>query len=110
VPPAYAARTLQVHRLIGSTQLWISTTSGVLVATHRRATPGSGVTISARAHRVALERVVLERFTTTKRCPSTTNRPPSDAALAAASALVAAHPPITTRTLDEYATLAGAVA
>jgi transposase len=109
VAPGQAGRRVEVRRLVGSGELGIYTDAGVLVALHRRALPGQAVTISDPQHRTALERAVLERFSTTKRCPRTTNRPPSDAALDAARSL-APRPVVTAPSIADYAALAGAVA
>jgi hypothetical protein len=58
------------------------TGTGIKVATHRRARAGAGQTVRASEHQVALERAVLDAFTTQTACRRKLNRPPGDGALA----------------------------
>ena len=82
VPPGYARQTLRVRARVGEPHLRIVTTTGIKVATHRRAPNGAERTVRSREHQVQLERAVLAAFTTQTACRSKTNRPPGDGALA----------------------------
>jgi hypothetical protein len=82
VPPGYAGQPLTVRARVGEPHLRIVTATGVKVATHRRAPAGAQQTVRTSEHRVALERAVLDAFTTQTACRSKTNRPPGDGALA----------------------------
>ncbi len=104
VAPGLAGRTVLVRRRLDEQQIRIASPSGALLAEHRRAAPGSGVLVRSKEHHLALEHAVLARFTTRPRCPSTTNRPPSPAALAAAAAL-GASADVPPRPLSTYAAL-----
>jgi hypothetical protein len=81
VPPGYAGQPLTVRARVGEPHLRILTTTGIKVATHRRAPAGAGQTVRTSEHRVALERAVLDAFTTQTACRSKINRPPGDGAL-----------------------------
>src|SRR5664279_4038970 len=81
VPPGYARQTLKVRARVGEPHLRIVTTTGIKVATHRRAPTGAEQTIRSSEHQVQLERAVLAAFTTQTACRSKTNRPPGDGAL-----------------------------
>ncbi|MDQ2897424.1 MAG: IS21 family transposase [Actinomycetota bacterium] len=82
VPPGYAGQPLTVRARVGEPHLRIQTTSGIKVATHRRAPTGAEQTIRTSEHATQLERAVLDAFTTQTACRSKTNRPPGDRALA----------------------------
>jgi len=82
VPPGYAGQPLQLRMRVGEPTLRILTSSGLTVATHRRATAGAGQTIRTPEHDQALRKAVLDAFTTQTRCRRKTNRPPGDTALA----------------------------
>jgi transposase len=87
VPPGYARQTLTVRARVGELQLRIVTSTGIKVATHRRAPNGAEQTIRSPEHQVQLERAVLAAFTTQTTCRSKVNRPPGDGALAELSKL-----------------------
>jgi len=82
VPPGYARQPLTVRARVGEPHLRIVTATGIKVATHRRAPNGAEQTIRSTEHSVALERAVLDAFTTQTACRSKINRPPGDGALA----------------------------
>jgi transposase len=82
VPPGYARQTLRIRARVGEPQLRIVTTTGIKVATHRRAPNGAEQTVRCPEHQVQLERAVLAAFTTQTACRSKTNRPPGEGALA----------------------------
>ena len=82
VPPGYAGQPLILRACVGEPHLRILTTTGIKVATHRRAPNGAEQTIRSREHAVALERAVLDAFTTQTTCRSKINRPPGNGALA----------------------------
>jgi transposase len=87
VPPGYARQTLTVRARVGELQLRIVTSTGIKIATHRRAPNGAEQTIRSPEHQVQLERAVLAAFTTQTTCRSKVNRPPGDGALAELSKL-----------------------
>jgi transposase len=102
--PGLSGRTVIVRRRLGDEQLRIVSVTGTTLAEHRRAAPGSGALVRSAEHHALLEHAVLERFSTRERCPRSSNRPPTAAALAAAAALrgMADPPP---RPLTAYAAL-----
>jgi transposase len=93
VPPGYARQTLRIRARVGEPELRIVTTSGIPVATHRRAPNGAEQTIRSPEHQVQLERAVLAAFTTQTTCRAKRNRPPGDGALAELSKLHQHAPP-----------------
>jgi transposase len=108
VPPGYARQTLTVRVRVGEPQLRIMTKTGIRVAAHRRAVAGAGQTVRSREHQVALERAVLDAFTTQTTCRAKVNRPPGPGALAALAELHGHAPAHVTpaRSLSDYAQLA----
>jgi transposase len=109
VPPAWAGKRLVVRARIGEPQLQILSPAGALVATHRRQAAGAGQTVRTSEHAAALERAVLDAFTTQPSCRRKVNRPPSDRALAALAARHGIQPvdaPVVS--LERYAALAEA--
>jgi transposase len=108
VPPGYAGQRLAIRARVGEPHLRIVTATGIKVATHRRAAAGAEQTIRSDKHAVALERAVLDAFTTQTACRAKTNRPPGDGALAELSKLHG-QPPDTVApvvSLSDYANLA----
>jgi transposase len=87
VGPELVGQTVAVRARLGELHVEILAASGALVARHRRAPSGADQTIRASEHAAALERVVLEEFTTRKACPRKPNRPPGSQALAEAARL-----------------------
>lgn len=87
VPPEFVSATVIVHRRLGERDLEIRTVHGEVIATHRRRPPGAGALCRLHEHRSALERTVLQAFTTERPCKRKVNRPPSDEAKALAAEL-----------------------
>ncbi|MGH3267225.1 MAG: Mu transposase domain-containing protein, partial [Trebonia sp.] len=82
VPPGYASQPLTVRARVGEPHLRIVTTTGIKVATHRRAPTGAEQTVRTSEHATQLQKAVLDAFTTQTVCRSKTNRPPGYRALA----------------------------
>jgi len=82
VPPGYAGQQLVLRARVGEPHLRILTSSGLKVATHRRAAAGSGQTIRTPEHDQALRKAVFDAFTTQTACRRKANRPPGKDALA----------------------------
>jgi hypothetical protein len=108
VPPGYAGQRLVLRMRVGEPTLRILTTTGLTVATHRRATAGAGQTIRTAEHDQQLRRAVLDAFTTQTSCRSTANRPPGQTALAELARLHAQPEPQpgSAVSLKNYAALA----
>ena len=87
VPPGLAGTTVTVTHRLGSGTVALATSSGVVVAAHRRAVDGSGAVVRDAGHVVALEQAVLAAFSSAKPCTHKTRRPPSAAAVAEAARL-----------------------
>lgn len=110
VPPGYAGQRLVLRMRVGEPTLRILTTSGLTVATHRRAAAGAGQTIRTPEHDQALRRAVLDAFTTQTSCRRKTNRPPGETALAELARLHGQPDlePASVVSLKDYADLAEA--
>ncbi|MGH2848001.1 MAG: Mu transposase domain-containing protein, partial [Thermoleophilaceae bacterium] len=87
VAPGHAQSTVTVRARLGELHLEIHTPAGRRIARHRRALAGADQTIRSTEHAQALERAVLDAFTTQKACPRKPNRPPGERALAEAARL-----------------------
>ena len=87
VGPELAGQTVCVRARLGELSLAIVAASGAIVARHRRAPAGAAQTIRTDAHAKALERVVLEHFTSARACARKANRPPGERARAEAARL-----------------------
>ena len=87
VGPELAGQTVTVRARLGELEVEIVAASGATVARHRRAPAGAGQTLRTQRHAKALETAVLAEFTTRRACPRKANRPPGEAALAAAARL-----------------------
>ena len=86
--PELVGQTVRVRARLGELGVEIRSASGAVVARHRRAPSGAGQTLRATAHARALERQVLEQFSTGAAPPKRkANRPPGEAALAEARKL-----------------------
>jgi transposase len=103
VPAELVGQTVTVSHRLGSTSLDISIPRGsgapVVLARHRRAADGAGVTIRTDAHVQALQTAVLSAFTTAPPHRKKVRIPPGLAARAAAEQLRAGQtsPPTPTR-------------
>jgi transposase len=107
VPPGYAGQPLTVRARVGEPHLRIVTSTGIKVATHRRAPNGAEQTIRSPEHAVQLERAVLDAFTTKSACRSKLNRPPGDGALVELAKLHGRAGPVApVVSLADYAKLA----
>ncbi len=93
VPAALAgAPQVTVRARLGEQTLQIVSAAGTLIAKHRRAPAGAGQRIRSAEHAAGLEQAVLSAFTTHKPCRRKQNRPPGQAALAAAAVLRGEQP------------------
>jgi transposase len=110
VPPGYAGQRLVLRMRVGEPQLRILTTTGLAVATHRRAATGDGQTLRTSEHDQALRQAVLDAFTTQTACRRKANRPPGDGPLAELARLRGhdAADQAPARSLADYAALAQA--
>lgn len=88
VPHSLAGAQLTVRHRLGSNGIEIVSSAGVLIASHRRHSPGGGYVVRDPAHRAALESAVLSAFTTDPPCRRKANRPPGEAARAEAARLL----------------------
>ncbi len=88
VPPGMSGSQLLLRHRIGTNELSVHTSSGLVVATHRLGVSGLGGVISTPEHREALEKAVLAGFSSASPCNRKENRPPGQAALAARAALL----------------------
>ena len=91
VPPQFVNAQVVVSWRLGEPHVVLSSTSGEVIATHRRRPPGAGALARLEEHRAGLERAVLQQFTTAPPCRRKVNRPPSEAAKALAAELTG-HP------------------
>ncbi|MEV6495029.1 hypothetical protein AB0M20_41370, partial [Actinoplanes sp. NPDC051633] len=87
VPPGMRGTAITVRHRLGTDTVRLATASGVIVAQHPRKPDGAGEIIRDDGHVIALEKAVLERFSTGQRCQHKTRRPPSAAAMVEASRL-----------------------
>ena len=87
LPPGLEGAEVGVRHRLGQEELEIIAGSGAVIARHRMAAPGAGALVRTEIHRAALEEAVLGAFTTARPCRRKANRPPGEAALAAAGAL-----------------------
>jgi transposase len=87
VPPGLAGATVTVSHRLGAHTLDIATTTGTVLARHRREPDGAGVLVRDTVHVHALETAVLAAFDGNKPCARKVRRPPTAAALAEAEHL-----------------------
>ncbi|HZJ28718.1 MAG TPA: DDE-type integrase/transposase/recombinase [Solirubrobacterales bacterium] len=86
--PELVGQTVTVRARLGELAIEIRSASGAVVARHRRAPSGAGQTIRSSEHARALERAVLDQFSTgAAPRQRKANRPPGQAALAEARRL-----------------------
>jgi transposase len=90
LPPGLEGATVGVRHRLGAGELEILAPSGQILARHRMAPPGAGALARSEEHRQMLEEAVLSAFSARRPCRRKANRPPGQAALAAAGALGAA--------------------
>jgi hypothetical protein len=95
VPPELVGRVVTISHRLGSSSLDISSSKGsgqlVVLARHRRAADGAGVTIRTDGHVLALETAVLGAFTSAPPHRKKVRIPPGETARAAAEQLLAAQ-------------------
>ncbi|WP_405219008.1 IS21 family transposase [Agrococcus sp. Ld7] len=96
VPPELAAARVTVQHRLGAAVIDIATASGVVVARHRLAEPGLGVTIRDTGHVTALETIALASAPPGRPHRRKERIPPGSAALAAAAILTGETTPTTT--------------
>lgn len=88
VPPELAGAKVSVTHRLGTPTLDVLTASGTVLARHRRAPDGAGVTIRTDEHVKALEHAALAAFDTAKPHRRKQRIPPGPAARAAAAVLL----------------------
>jgi transposase len=95
VPPELVGQSVTISHRLGGCSLDISSTKAsgqpVVLARHRRAADGAGVTVRTEGHVRALETAVLGAFTTAPPHRKKTRIPPGETARAAAEQLLAAQ-------------------
>jgi len=96
----------ELRARLGDLHLEIYTLAGHRIARHRRALSGAEQTIRSEEHARALERAVLEQFTTSKPCSRKPNRPPGEQAQAEAAKLRGGQPTGVLVDLEQYARIA----
>ena len=107
VPPGLHGQRITVRRRLSSNQVELVSAAGSLIAAHRLAPAGQGALQRQPEHRVELEQVVLASLTSKRPCRRKGNRPPGEAALAAAAEL-AGEPREVVVSLEQYARYAEA--
>lgn len=106
LPPGLEGVSVEVRHRLGAPEIEIVAPSGQVLARHRMAPPGAGAPQRTDAHRAQLEKAVLALFSSRRPCRPKANRPPGEAALAAAGALGAGDG--VRVDLERYARYAGA--
>jgi precorrin-3B methylase len=91
---------------LGTHTIDVLTATGIVVARHRRAPDGAGVTIRTDTHVAALEAAALAAFTTARPHRGKVRIPPGETARAAAAVLLGE--PATTPVIDLAAYAAAA--
>lgn len=87
VPPELAAMKVRVHQRLGADVIDIATVSGTVIARHKTAEPGLGVTIRDTGHVTALETITLASAPPGRPHRRKERIPPGPAALRAAAQL-----------------------
>jgi hypothetical protein len=109
VPAAHAGKTVRVTWQVGEAILRIVSSSGEIVAEHRRVPAGAGQTVRSAQHAAMLKDAVLAAFTTKDACRRKPNLPPGDSALGELARLHGLDPGgAQVISLADYATLAEA--
>jgi transposase len=96
VPPELAAAKVLVRQRLGADVIDIATPSGAVVARHRVAEPGLGVTIRDTGHVTALEAIALASAPPGRPHRRKERIPPGPAALRAAQVLTGTGQPVST--------------
>jgi transposase len=96
VPPELAAAKVLVHQRLGADTIDVATVSGTVVARHRVAQPGLGVTVRDTGHVTALEAIALASAPPGRPHRRKERIPPGQAALRAAQVLTGTGQPIST--------------
>jgi Mu transposase-like protein len=110
VAPGHAGHAVEVRARLGELHLEIYTPAGRRIARHRRALAGAGQTIRTEEHATALERAVLDAFTTTNARRRKPNRPPGERAQAEAARLRAEQSNEVVVDLEQWARAASVAA
>ncbi len=108
VPPELLGQAVTVRARLGELEVEIVSAAGRKVAGHRRAPAGAAQTIRDAEHSQALERAVLGSFSASPPCRRKANRPPGEAALAAAAQIRGEEGKEVAIDLERYAQIAGA--
>ncbi|MCY4517919.1 MAG: hypothetical protein OXB99_11845 [Acidimicrobiaceae bacterium] len=87
VPPGLVGGSVEIRWRLGEANASFHA-GGPKVCEHRLAPRGAHQTVRLAEHTAALENVVLGAFTSDRPCKPKTNRPPTDAALTLAAALI----------------------
>uniref|UniRef100_UPI0012ED93BA IS21 family transposase n=1 Tax=Agromyces laixinhei TaxID=2585717 RepID=UPI0012ED93BA len=96
VPPELAATRVTVHQRLGANTIDIATAAGTVVARHRLAESGLGVTIRDSGHVTALEAIAMASAPPGRPHRRKERIPPGPAALRAAQVLTGAAQPSST--------------
>jgi hypothetical protein len=99
LPPGLMGAAVRVRHRLGTDRVEIVSAGGVILASHRRHTPGAGYVVRDPTHKHALEGHVLAAFNTDPPCRRKANRPPSERALAEAAKLLG-QPAVSEPTVD----------
>lgn len=102
VPPELAATKVTVSHRLGADTIDIATTSGTVVARHRTAQPGLGVTVRDTGHVTALEAIALAWAPPGRPHRRKERIPPGTTALRAAAILTGTTAPSTVISLAAY--------
>jgi hypothetical protein len=100
VPPQLAGAIVTVTVRLGDPHLDVLTGNGTVIARHRRAPDGAGVTVRTDSHVSALETAALAAFSTARPHRRKVRIPPGPAALAAAAVLTGDPSPATSTVTD----------
>lgn len=96
VPPELAAAKVTVRQRLGADTIDVATASGTVVARHRVAQPGLGVTVRDTGHVTALEAIALASAPPGRPHRRKERIPPGQAALRAAQVLTGTGQPLST--------------
>jgi len=96
VPPELAATKVIVHQRLGAATIDIATVSGAVIARHRVAQPGLGVTIRDTGHVTALEAIAMASAPPGRPHRRKQRIPPGAAARRAAATLAGTEQPTST--------------